>query len=293
MKYSIHIKHYLLLMLIMLTVLQPLSARKRVASHFQLEVGGGATLFPFNQKELGSIFAGGQVELAAKYNYLFNNNEHWGLSVGAGLISFQGGQHLNALLSYHTIDDEGFPYELRAKVTNWYERQQSYAVTIPIGIFYQYKSRYSDVGFLMSLNAKLTVPFAANYFTSYGEITTTGYYEQWGGTVIENLPQHGFGYSNDFRPSGKLKAQLLGSAELQVGAFFTVARNAEMFVTFYYEQGFNDMFKPMTTQPLFTSLTKYNGFYNSKYNTNTIPMTFGLKLGFRLLDVHGCNCIRY
>ena len=174
MRYSTIIKQSLILIFMLICSFGPMSAKRRIASHFQFEVGGGATLFPFNQKELGSILGGGQIELAAKYNYLFNNNENWGLSVGAGIMTFQGGQHLNANLTYSTSDDEGFPYELRAKVSNWYERQQSYAVTIPVGVFYQYKSRYSDVGFLMSLNAKVTLPFSASYFTSYGEITTSG-----------------------------------------------------------------------------------------------------------------------
>ena len=286
-------KQIILILTCLLLLVQPMEAVRRVAGHFQMEFGGGATLFPFNQKELGKVLVGGQAEVTAKYNYLFNNNENWGLSVGGGFTTFQGGQLLNENLTYFTIDDEGFPYELRAKVTNWYERQQIYAVNIPVGIFYQYKSRYSQVGFLTSLNVKATIPFYGNYFVSYGQITTSGYYEQWGGTLIENLPQHGFGTRNDFHPKGKIKPQVLGSAEFQIGMLFELDRNKEMFLLFYYEQGFNDLIRATSTQALFTSPTQYNGFYNSKYNTSTIPMTFGIKLGFRLIDVHGCNCIRY
>ena len=269
------------------------AAGRRVAGHFQMEAGAGAVLFPYNQKEVGTIVGGAQIDLTAKYNYLFNGTENWGLSVGVGLNTFQGAQTLNEELLYPTVDDEGFPYILMAKVSNWYEKQQSYAVTIPVGIFYQNKSRYSDVGFLTSLNIKATIPFYSRYKVVLGDITTKGDYGQWGGTILENLPQHGFGTSSDFHPSGSLKSLVYFSAEYQIGMLFTFDRKTEMFLTAYLEHGFTNMFKSMPDRPLFNSLSSYNGYYGSMYGKNTIPVMVGIKIGFRIIDIHGCNCIRY
>ena len=266
----------------------------RTPAYVDLELGGGAVVMPYGGFDNGLV-AGGNFDFGAKYAILFNPRKGWGMSFGAGLSTFQGTRVLNGEYEFPSVDDQGRAFLLNTKVQNWTERQQVYSAAIPVNVFYQHK-RYRKSGWFGSFGLKLYVPFMASYNVTQGDIITKGWYEQWGGTWIENLPQHGFGMYNTLLPSGKIETSLLVTAQLQFGAILHLDKKKEMYVAGYIEHGANNMFVNKDAKPLFTTIQnvnsyQYNGYYSS-LSTNSIPLIVGIKVGWRFKDVHDCNCIR-
>lgn len=213
------------------------------------------------------------------------------MNTGVFLSTFQGSKILNTKLAFPAIDDQGDPYELRVSIQNWNERQHLYYVSVPVNVFYQYVRR-QEVGLYTSFGLKLYIPIYGNYTVPTGDVTTAGYYEQWGGTLIENLPQHGFGYRNDFRPSGKLVPNFNVSFSAQLGAIFQIAHKQEMVISAYAEHGLNNILSPSKDIALFPTPFTYSGYYKSNLVSNTFPLSLGVKIAYRFIDIHGCNCIR-
>ncbi len=266
----------------------------RTPAYVELEAGGGLTLMPY-VKSASDVIGGGMFDINAKYAILFDARKGWGMSFGAGVSTFQGTKVLNGEYEFPSIDDQGRAFLLNTKVQNWTERQQVYSAAIPVNVFYQHK-RYRKSGWFGSFGLKLYVPFMASYNVTQGDIITKGWYEQWGGTWIENLPQHGFGMYNTLLPKGKIESSLFVTAQVQFGAILHLDKKKEMYVAAYVEHGVNNMFVNKTPKNLFTNILsvtnyEYNGYYSS-LSTSSIPLIVGIKVGWRFKDVHDCNCIR-
>lgn len=282
----------------LLCVILSLPAQRRKPAYIEVELGGGFTSFPYD-KGKKQFVRGGVFDIGARYSLLFNGREGWGISTGLGFSTFQGGIVLNENYAFPAIDSEGDPYELRVKVQNWNERQHIYYINIPLSVFYQQKPRLGS-GWITSLGLKLYMPLAGSYNVPTGGLTTAGYYEQWGGTLLENLPQHGFGYYEGFNPKGKIKANFLVSAQFLFGGIIHIDRKNEAFIAGYIEHGFYDMINPNKDVPLFRSASQdlgkftgeYSGYYLSSMSQNTIPLMIGVRIGWRFKDIHKCNCIR-
>lgn len=266
----------------------------KTPAYVELEAGGGVVLMPYGNIDNG-IVSGGNFDVAVKYTLLFktrpNIRQSFGINFGAGLSTFQGTKVLDGEYEFPSIDDQGRDYLLNTNIQNWTERQQSYAFNIPINLFYQLKPNRMHSGWFISLGVKLYVPFSATFKVTQGDITTKGWYEQYGGTWIENLPLHGFGMRNDFLPTGKIQTNLFVSGQIQAGVLFRLDKKREMYVAGYIEHGFNNMFVKSSDNPLFISPTQYNGFYSSNLSTSSLPIITGIKIGWRFADVHECNCI--
>lgn len=270
------------------------SRYNRPAAYVDFEAGGGLVTMPYGVKSFSNIIAGADADFTVKYSMLFNGQEGWGFSVGGGLHTFQGSRLVNDDLRFQTVDDEGYPYLLMADVRNWTETQHIYSLVVPLSLFYQTRSPGASAGLYLSFGFRLYVPLYGNYNVPTGNLTTRGYYEQWGGTLLEDLPQHGFGYYDNFHPSGRLELpRVMGSVNFQIGTLIDMSKNVEVLLTGYVEHGMNNMIRPSGTTPLFVSPTDYRGYYSSSMTSNNIPLMFGIRIGIRLKDIYKCNCISY
>lgn len=288
-----------------LLVAASIAASAKTPAYIDVELGGGAVLMPYNSNaKTHGIFSGGTFDVGAKYSLLFHPRKGWGASFGLNFSTFQGVKVLNDSLFSAAVDDRGRGYTLRADVSNWTERQQQYSFSIPISIFYQYQ-RPRHSGWFTSFGIKLYLPFYTGYKVTQGDIVTKGFYTQWGGSEkyngqngvwLENLPQHGFGKYNVILPRGENQANFMLSGQVMFGAILRLDKKNEMYLALYLEHGFYDMYINRDAKGLFTTINgansyEYNGYYSS-VATKTIPIMFGLKVGWRFKDVHDCNCIR-
>lgn len=282
------------IVIVALLLASGLAAFAKTPAYIDIELGGGAMMMPYGTNDYGR-FSGGSFDLGAKYSLLFHPRKGWGANFGVNFSTFQGTKVLNAHLESAAIDDKGRTYTLFADIKNWTERQQQYSISIPINIFYQ-KQRPRHSGWFTSFGVKLYLPLYTGYKVTQGDLITKGWYEQWGGTMFEQLPQHGFGQFNTLLPSGENQANFLLTGQVMFGAILRLDKKNEMYVALYAEHGFYDMYINKDAKPLFTTIEsldsyQYNGYYSS-LATRTIPIMFGLKIGWRFKDVHDCNCIR-
>lgn len=285
--------------IVLLAIAIALPAQRRKPAYVEIDLAGSMLGMPYD-KGTASFVRGGLFDVGARYSLLFDGRKGWGVTAGLGFATFQGGVNLNRTDSFPSIDSEGDPYLLKVDMENWNEKQQSYYLTIPISVFFQQIQRMSS-GWFTSLGFKAYIPLAGSY-SAAGGLTTAGAYDQWGGVLMENLPQHGFGYYENFKPSGKIKPNFMLSAQFVFGAVIHIDRRNEAFVAGFVEHGIFDAFKPTGARNSLLKVAEenkaidmpfeYTSYYQSTMSKKSIPLMVGIRLGWRFRDVHGCNCIR-
>lgn len=291
--------------------------RGSIPAYVEITAGAGAAFMPFDSNEDYSTLSGGMVDLDVRYSMLFGRRTGWGASAGLGFASFLGSRVMRGTyFNTDAYDDDLYneSYDLKSEFREWNETQDLYYVKVPLTLFYQTNDKYSTsaTNIYFSGGFNFYIPLSGKYDVASGEVVNSAFYLGHGGRIshgsfnenaanqselgmiLYNLPQHGFGTENTYLPSGDVDASFFASFRLEFGVRFPLSSaryTNEVFISAYLETGLNDMIQTTDGKSLFSSPTTYNGLYGSGLSSSTMPVMFGLHIGYRFTDIFDCHCI--
>jgi len=266
--------------------------------------------------EKGSWSGGLGYGVDVKYNYFFH--PHWGVTTGVGISYYGTTGKLAGGLSednYYNLgkltDNDWQPapkdYELRARVTNLEEKQQTWLFEIPIMLSYQtyFNDEGSCWGLYGGLGAKLQLPVSSKFKIQNGqksELNISGRYDgipvDMGSPQNPPVPQHGYGTITDPNATldwdDKAKLKMGIAATVELGVLFSLGKTTDLAIGGYIDYGLTDM-KKDGKQGLFTAPAtyhpsadnrigegiRYNGMLRSDVTEKIRPLAFGAKIGLR------------
>jgi len=251
-----------------------------------------------------------------KYSYYFQ--PHWGITSGIGISYYgttgklKGSMADDSFYNLGTLTDNDWQpapkdYELRTRLTNLKEKQNTYLLEIPLMLSYQtyFRDRGSCWGLYGGLGAKLQIPVSSKFKIQDGaksEFNVSGKYDgiptDMGSPSNPPVPQHGYGTitdpnnSLDWNDKAKLKMGVAATAEL--GVLFSLSQSMDLQVGGYIDYGLTNM-KKNGKQGLFTAPAsyhptadnrvgegiKYNGMLNSNVTGKIRPISFGAKIALK------------
>lgn len=266
--------------------------------------------------EKGSRKGGVGYGVEIKYSYFFQT--HWGITTGAGISYYGTTGKLKGSLSQESFyqigrmtDNDWQPapkdFELRARVTNLEEKQNTYLVEIPLMLSYQayFREQGSCWGIYGGLGAKLQLPLSSKFSIKNGnksELNVSGQYDgipvDMGSPGYPPVPQHGYGTITDpnhtlgWDDKSKMKMGVAATAEL--GILFSLSQTTDLQVGGYIDYGLTDMKKngkqglfavpsiyhPSADNQIGTGIG-YNGMLNSNVTGKIRPISFGAKIALK------------
>jgi OmpA-OmpF porin, OOP family len=261
------------LYLFVIFLLISISLRAQDSKHYlHFDVGGGIHDLNYGVSS-GTVKAGYGYSASVGYSYFFG--AHWGLQAGVAIQSFEAQSTINGLLTMSAVDSKGDAYQFRNQYTNWQEKQQALFVDLPLTV--QYRHFFNkNIGLLVSVGGKVSIPVSGSYKTTGGEMRTTGYYSQWNAELYD-LPLHGFtNYSSAFSGDLSLKTAFSGIAD--VGCLVKLTDKMSLYLGGYLDYGLNSIISARTN-PVYQPDGTYNGMLASDLVKNVKPIAFGLKVG--------------
>ena len=190
-------------------------------SHYiDIEVGGGVGGLGY-ELDGGRTLVAPSFSVGAGYTWFFLPIA--GLQTGVRLTHIATTAMLTEPMEWRTAADDGRlrdymgeEYTHRASFDSWKEREQMWLLQVPIGLrFRHFASTDARYGLHAAVGALLSVPLRSTYTLLSGEVTHTGWYEQWrlllhdlpGRFETENYPRHDIGvrgsrYGHAFRREG-------------------------------------------------------------------------------------------
>ncbi len=297
--------------------------------YFTVKGGGGWQGYEYQAKGLtpdgyNKLLLGWNAGVSLDYYF----TKHFGLSIGTGLAKFRskGGYntHFDRDLFYDLgmqIDDDFYqnnpnmPFNLRARLQNWSERQTGYVWDIPILLMFQNKwGEKEKNGFYAGIGAKLQIPvFSTKYWVvdakgqSDPRLNISGYYPDWhmevaaGGTADPQVPQHGYGSIHNPREAlgweGDMSLKKGVSFVAELGFLRTLNRRVDFTYGVYLDYGLSDVKNGGREDELMVAQNPYHSGYNGEHyigrgidynglvNSNSTDdvklLAFGAKIGFR------------
>lgn len=254
-------------------------------SRLNLSVGSGLQGLGYDIKDDGSEHKNKfGYSLSLEYHYFFTQN--WGVGIGAGLAQYGSEGILNGHTSnYSATDTDGDAYTMNVSTNKWKESQKATFVEIPVMV--RYRLPLSEKLFLQA-GAGVRIGFNTNaeYEIKEGNITTSGYYEQYQWTV-KDKPQHGF-YTNDLTgQSADLKMKTAFSGILDVSLGYSLGERLLLSAGFYGSLGLNDINdEPKNATGIVSTsgdVNTYNRLFSSGLAGSVKPFAAGIKIGISYL----------
>ena len=158
--------------------------------YIDLQTGGGVGALGYELKA-GKTLLAPSLTVGAGYTWFILPSI--GLQTGVSVTQIATTALLTDPMEWTTFPDGtrltdymGEQYTHRVSFTNWQERQQIWWLQVPIGLrFRQYaavsqqNAAFSRFGIQVAAGVLLSMPVRADYTHTSGEITHTGWYEQW------------------------------------------------------------------------------------------------------------------
>ncbi len=249
-----------------------LSEAKDSCQYLHINVGGGMNELNYQLQD-GTQKGLPGFTINAAYSFLFT--PHWGIQTGLGLQSFRALSEIDMLTKAAATDVDGEAYELRTYYTDWQEKQQVLYLDIPLTGLYRF-ALTEKISIQASAGAKVSFPLQTSFKTLGGEITTTGYYDQWN-LELTDLPPYGFYTpSTSFSGRFKKKTSYMGVADL--GGLVKLSDKTDLYVGGYLNYGLNNVLIP-ENKLIFEQNGTYNGALTSNQTNHVRPISVGLKVG--------------
>jgi OmpA-OmpF porin, OOP family len=212
----------------------------------------------------------------ASYQYCFSSN--WGIIIGVGVQSAKSTVTLNFTSSQDATDTDGDNYIFRSYFSEWKENQNVLIFEIPLKVSYQYPiNKKFDI--IVSAGLKAMIPIKADYKVKSGQISTTGYYEQWN-VELTDMPQHGFTtITKNFTDDISLKT--LASISTGIGGIYRLNKETDLYFDAYFDYGLNNMANK-SSKKVYQDNGIYNGILGSELINKVSLINTGLKIGVRL-----------
>ncbi len=162
--------------------------------HHELSVGMGGGFHCLNpEMSGGTVVVGthGGVSFNGHYDYLFSR--HWSVGTGVEMTSYTSDTETNEYrVTEGAVDMDGEVYEHRMTLSAVKESQRAIVIDIPVGMGFRTAISEQWV-FKMGVSAHISLVAKDRYETKGGTITTRGYYEKYGGLLIDgDIPEAGF-----------------------------------------------------------------------------------------------------
>ena len=256
-----------------LVLLLAATAQAQEKQHYMYgTIGGGSNSISYNLKN-GNTKGGFGCSLNLGYILFFN--ETWGLSTGIGIQWYQATGTINYLDSSPSTDTDGDNYDFRTYYNNWKEKQKIVLLDVPVGALYhkQFKKIY---GLLACLGFKMSVPVKPAYEAAGGDITTTGYYQQWN-VELEDMPQHNFTTITSV-PGSDFSAKMVFSLYADLGGTYKINKNLDLYAGPYFNYGLNNLINK-STKKVYQQDGIYNGILSSSQTQKAHVLSVGFKIG--------------
>jgi outer membrane protein OmpA-like peptidoglycan-associated protein len=258
--------------------------------YIDMNAGVGASGLGY-KLEGGKATATASFTLGAGYTWFFKR--YVGLQTGLNITRFATNAILTEQIAWEGLTDyEGQQYTHRINFEDWREVQQSYILSIPIGIRCKWRKDDNDlIGLHGSAGLQLSFPTLSNYKYKSGTVTHTAWYDQW------NLELHDLPGRFETDPYvkqeesirqhiHKVNAMLYG----EVGPTIRLNERSELIVALYAQYMMNNFssVKLDDRQPLGFANDHNNAYafmptYHGLIGTNRVgamhPWTVGLKVG--------------
>lgn len=270
-----------------------LSVSAQMGHSFSVNLGGGSQNLFYNKVDDLSAKTSYNAMLSLGYRFYFHEN--WGVGTDIGISLWQGKSVFNGTTSHDSYDTENnLPYEFRAYFTDWTEKQNVVAVSIPLLVSYK-RAISSDWLFVTNFGPKLNIPVSVKYAAA-GTVETKGYYPAYD-VEIANTPQHGFGTeTREF--TGKNKLKPYPSVYIDLGfarSFQTVFSNlsqtydliGNLYVGLYLDCGYmplgNSAQSSMYELAADGNITYY-GILEQNTIKSAVPLSCGIKVGVSIMS---------
>lgn len=229
--------------------------------------------------------------LGAGYTWFFK--PYIGLQTGLNITRYATNATLTEPISWEGMTDyQGDTYTHRIEFDNWHEVQQTYMLSIPVGVRAKWRQNERDVlGLYGAAGLQLSFPTLSNYVYKSGTVTHTGWYEQWN-LELRDLPGR---FETDpyvkqeesIRKHIKhVNATLYG----EVGASIRLDERSELIVAAYVNyvmNNFSSVKRDERTQLGFANehnnayafMPEYRGLIGTNRIDAMHPWTVGIKVG--------------
>lgn len=212
-------------------------------------------------------------------------NSRWGLATGLELGYYQSRATLtpNTVFSSYEIDSENNAFEFRVKTKGYEEKQNLYALQVPLMLQYQPLSKNNTQLYARG-GVKLAIPLSSSYRTKADEINATGYYPDINAEITD-LPAHGFGTQTNWKSKGDYDFKPSYALAAEAGAKFRLAAGNYLYAGLFMEYGLNNIKKGEGNQTLLTyhptavSQSPSTGVFSLANTTGDVRlMAYGIKL---------------
>lgn len=231
------------------------------------------------------------------YTYFFNKTVGLGIGVGIEDLSAKLKSNLYGTVPHLTYPQEGKMYDLLYSTNELVEKQNLYAIYVPLTVQFEHKFKEGKNGIYAGVGVQGYFPLIGVSKMKKGELITRGYEEEVNVLYQNDMPQHGFGTYN-FKGVNKIynktKEDLRASIDVvaDFGGIFEINNKVDFYVGLFGSYGFLDILPdaefhhPYAEVAATEQNVKYNGLlgsnylelYNEKYETN-------LKTAFNLFQV--------
>ncbi|MBO9681074.1 MAG: OmpA family protein [Flavisolibacter sp.] len=251
-------------------------------SEFSLSAGGGLSGLKYDLPNGASKLKPG---FQAGIGYTKFYNSRWGLTTGLGLGYYQSRATLtpNTVFSSHSVDSENNAFEFRVKTKGYEEKQNLYALQIPVMVQFQSPSKTSTQLYAQG-GVKLGIPVSSSYQTKADEINASGYYPDVNAEITD-LPAHGFGTQTNWSGKGDYDFKLSYSLAAETGARFRLSTGNYLYAGLFIDYGLNNLKKQEGDQTLLTyhptaiSQSQATGVFSLANTTGDVRLlAYGIKL---------------
>ncbi len=262
-----------ILLLVLAALPQLVSAQDKL---FNISLGGGLEVLSYTP-EIGKPKPGGGVLFEWQFQHFLVQN--FGYGVGLGLSYFTANYYINETIEKPITDetDAGVPYTLRTIFNDFNEKQRTFQLEVPIGLYARFNAGDNSF-FVIGAGPRLAFPLVSKYEYSRGSVETRAYF---GGDIdadLGNLPQHGL-YKQDANGDNDIDINRL-QLSLYVDMMWTFALNksAAFHVGAYLAYGLNDM---VSNHDATMGISK-KSILNATLTEKVVPICAGLKVGITL-----------
>lgn len=266
--------------------------------YIDIEAGGGVGGLGY-ELDGGRTFVAPSFSFGAGYSWFFLPAA--GVQTGVRITRIASTAMLTEPMEWRTGTDDGRlrdymgeEYTHRASFNNWRERDQVWLLQVPVGLrFRHFIGNEARFGLHAAVGALLSVPLRANYTLLSGEVTHTGWYEQWrlllhdlpGRFETETYERHEASFGSRLRPLGF-------SVYAEAGMLVRMTERAQLVVAAYVqwmptdfasmESGKHIPIGFATERNNYTFMSAYQGLVGTDKTSAVRPWSAGIKVSLSL-----------
>lgn len=243
---------------------------------FNISLGGGMEILSYTP-EIGKPKPGGGVLFEWQYQQFFLKNLGYG--VGLGLSYFTANYYINETIEKQIVDetDAGVPYTLRTIFNDFNEKQQTFQLEVPVGLYGKFELN-SRTHFIIGAGPKVAFPLVSKYKYSRGSVETRAYF---GGDIeaeLSEIPHHGL-HKQDANGRNDIDRNIvLLSIFGDMMWTYSINNSCMLHMGLYFSYGITDM---VSNHDATMGISR-KSILNSSLTEKIVPICVGAKVGVSL-----------